>query len=85
MYYVTALLFATMGASAGSEMLLTKVYDTMAKREGDPPAAALLMGWNNIPIRAEKSLYDLAHGLPGAPGAGGISVAHTLPTRLPPS
>ena len=27
MYYVTALLFATMGASAGSEMLLTKVYD----------------------------------------------------------
>ena len=60
MYYVTALLFATMGASAGSEMLLTKVYDSLAKREGDPPAAALLMGWNSIPIRAEKSLYDLA-------------------------
>ncbi|HSQ17703.1 MAG TPA: PEP/pyruvate-binding domain-containing protein, partial [Anaerolineales bacterium] len=38
MYYVTALLFATMGASAGSEMLLTKVYDSLAKREGDPPA-----------------------------------------------
>ncbi len=60
MYYVTALLFATMGASAGSEMLLTRVYNSLAKREGDPPAAALLMGWNSIPIRAEKSLYDLA-------------------------
>ncbi|HSQ16496.1 MAG TPA: PEP/pyruvate-binding domain-containing protein [Anaerolineales bacterium] len=60
MYYVTALLFATMGASAGSEMLLTKLYDSMTKRDGAPPASALLMGWNNIPIRAEKSLYDLA-------------------------
>jgi phosphohistidine swiveling domain-containing protein len=68
MYYVTALLFATMGASAGSEMLLTRLYDSMAKREGDPPASALLMGWNNIPIRAEKSLYDLAMTCQEHPG-----------------
>ncbi len=60
MYYVTALLFATMGASSGSEILLTKAYESLAKREGDPPVATLLMGWNSIPIRAEKSLYDLA-------------------------
>jgi len=60
MYYVCALMFATMGASAGSEMLLTKVYDKFARREGDPPAPVLLMGWDNIPIRSEKSLYDLA-------------------------
>jgi phosphohistidine swiveling domain-containing protein len=59
-YYTDALMFATMGASAGSEGLLTKVYEKMARREGDPPASALLMGWNNIAIRAEKSLYDLA-------------------------
>jgi phosphohistidine swiveling domain-containing protein len=68
MYYVTALLFATMGASAGSEMLLTRLYDSMAKREGDPPASTLLMGWNNIPIRAEKSLYDLAMTCQEHPG-----------------
>jgi len=60
MSYVIALLFATMGASAGSKLLLTNVYNRMAKRDGDPPATALLMGWNNIPVRAEKSLYDLA-------------------------
>jgi pyruvate,water dikinase len=60
MRYVVGLLFATMGASAGSELLLTKVYDKLAKREGDPPATTLLMGWNNIPVRAEKSLYDTA-------------------------
>jgi phosphohistidine swiveling domain-containing protein len=59
-YYIDALLFATMGASAGSEGLLTKVYEKMAWREGDPPVTTLLMGWDNIPIRAEKSLYDLA-------------------------
>ncbi len=59
-YYVTGLLFATMGASAGSEMLLIRVYNRFARREGDPDATVLLMGWDNIPIRAEKSLYDLA-------------------------
>jgi len=59
-YYTSALLFATMGVSAGSEGLLTKVYEKMAQRPGDPPANVLLMGWDNIPIRSEKSLYDLA-------------------------
>jgi len=60
MKYVSTLLFATMGASAGSEMLLTNVYNRVAKREGDPPAPVLVMGWNSIPVQAEKSLYDLA-------------------------
>ena len=60
MYYLGTLMFATMGASAGSEGLLTKVYDKMAKQEGDPHATALLMGYNSIPVQAEKSLYDLA-------------------------
>ena len=59
-YYTSALMFATMGASAGSEGLLTRVYEKMVRRAGDPPATALLMGWDNLPIRAEKSLYDLA-------------------------
>jgi phosphohistidine swiveling domain-containing protein len=58
--YIDGLTFATMGASAGSEGLLTKVYDKMARTAGDPPATALLMGWNNLPVRAEKSLFDLS-------------------------
>lgn len=60
MDYVVALLFATMGASAGSELLLTNLYNRLVRREGDPPAPALLMGWDNIPAQSEKSLYDLA-------------------------
>jgi len=60
MYYAGGLLYATMGASAGSEALLTQVYNKFAKRDGDPEANVLLMGWDNIPVRSEKSLYDIA-------------------------
>jgi pyruvate,water dikinase len=59
-YYICGLMFATMGASAGSEGLLTQIYNKMARQEGDPDAITLLMGWDNIPVRSEKSLYDLA-------------------------
>ncbi len=59
-YYVCGLMFATMGASAGSEGLLTRVYDKFSKGDGDPEASTLLMGWDNVPVRSEKSLYDLA-------------------------
>ncbi len=60
MYYICGLMFATMGASAGSEGLLTRVYDKFAKGEGDPDASVLMMGWDNIPVRSQKSLFDLA-------------------------
>ena len=60
MDYLGTLMFATMGASAGSEGLLTNVYNKMVKREGDPHATTLVMGYNSIPVQAEKSLYDLA-------------------------
>jgi phosphoenolpyruvate synthase/pyruvate phosphate dikinase len=59
-YYVCGLMFATMGASAGSEMLTTRVYNKFAKQDGDPDASVLLMGWDNIPVRSEKSLYNIA-------------------------
>jgi phosphohistidine swiveling domain-containing protein len=60
MDYLGTLMFATMGASAGSEALLTGVYNKIVKREGDPQATTLIMGYNSIPVQAEKSLYDLA-------------------------
>ena len=59
-YYMDGLMFATMGASAGSEMLLTRVYDKVVKQAGDPDVSVLLMGWDNIPMHSEKSLYDIA-------------------------
>jgi phosphohistidine swiveling domain-containing protein len=58
--YLTALQVDTLGAAAGTEGLFTTVYDKFIKREGDPPAATLLLGADNMPIQGEKALYDLA-------------------------
>ena len=42
-----------------SEGLFTLAYK-LVKRRDDPPAPVFLMGYDSLPIRAEKSLYDLA-------------------------
>jgi phosphoenolpyruvate synthase/pyruvate phosphate dikinase len=60
MLHFASLLVATTGASAGSELLFTRVYEKMIRRKDDPAATTFLMGYDSTPIRAEKSLYDLA-------------------------
>ena len=60
MLHLASLMIATMGASGGTEGLFTKVYEKVVRKDGDPAATTFLMGYNSIPIRAEKSLYDLA-------------------------
>ncbi|MBN1886887.1 MAG: hypothetical protein JW850_02820 [Thermoflexales bacterium] len=60
MLHLASLLVATTGASAGSEMLFSRVYDKLVRRVGDPAAVTFLMGYDSTPIQAEKSLYDLA-------------------------
>ncbi|GGI01615.1 PEP/pyruvate-binding domain-containing protein [Arthrobacter liuii] len=42
-----------------SELSFRGFYKTI-RREGDPPAQDFLLGFDSEPIRAEKSLYDLA-------------------------
>lgn len=59
-YHLAALMASTMGPSAGSEGLFTKVYEKTALRPGDPSAPTFLMGYDSIPIKAEKALFDLA-------------------------
>ena len=60
MLHFASLLVATTGASAGAEMLFSRVYDKLIRRAGDPEAPVFLMGYDSTPIQAEKSLYDLA-------------------------
>ncbi len=60
MLHFSSLLVATTGASAGAEMLFTRVYDKLIQRKDDPAATVFLMGYDSTPIQAEKSLYDLA-------------------------
>ncbi len=60
MDHLSILQVDTLGASAGSEGLFTSLYTRWFKREDDPAAAVFMMGFDTIPIRSEKSLYDLA-------------------------
>ena len=57
-----------------SEALFTTFYNRLVRRRGDPPAHIFLLGFDSMPIRAEKSLYDLATWCQEHPG-----IARTLP------
>jgi rifampicin phosphotransferase len=54
-------------AAATSEMLFTWFYDSVVRTKDDPPAQVFLLGYDSEPIRAEKSLYDLATWTRGHP------------------
>jgi hypothetical protein len=53
-----------------SEALFTMFYNRLVRREGDPPAQTFLLGFDSMPILAEKSLYDLASWSREHPGQG---------------
>ncbi len=55
-----ALVSGVLPAAWISEALFTITYGKLIKRRDDPTAPTYLLGFDSIPIRAEKSLYDLA-------------------------
>jgi pyruvate,water dikinase len=46
--------------AASSEVAFTRLYDALVRHPGEPSAASFLVGFDSSPIRAEKSLWDLA-------------------------
>ncbi|MGY3319036.1 PEP/pyruvate-binding domain-containing protein [Arthrobacter sp. TE12232] len=54
--------------AATSEISFRAYYDKLVRRNGDAPAQTFLLGYDSEPIRAEKSLYDLAAWVRGVPG-----------------
>jgi phosphohistidine swiveling domain-containing protein len=60
MLHLASLMVATTGAAAGAEMLFTRVYEKLVRQRGDPRPDTFLMGYDSTPIRADKSLHDLA-------------------------
>jgi phosphohistidine swiveling domain-containing protein len=54
--------------AATSEITFRAFYDKLVRRDGDSPATAFLLGYDSEPIRAEKSLYDLAGWARSDPG-----------------
>ena len=59
-HHLGALMASTMGPSAGSETLFTNIYEKLVRKDGDPSASTYLMGFDNIPLKSEKALFDLA-------------------------
>jgi rifampicin phosphotransferase len=54
--------------AATSELSFRAIYDKFVRRDGDPPAQTFLLGYDSEPIRAEKSLWDLAAWARSDPG-----------------
>ncbi|HYW89508.1 MAG TPA: PEP/pyruvate-binding domain-containing protein, partial [Chloroflexota bacterium] len=50
-----------------SEAAFTLVYERLIRRAKEPPALTFMLGFDSTPIRAEKSLYDLAEWARGHP------------------
>jgi len=57
-YYVSVQL--VLAVANLSESIFTNLYNRLIRHKSDPPALTFLLGFDSTPIRAEKSLYDLA-------------------------
>ena len=78
--------------AATSEISFRAYYDKFVRRDGDPPALTFLLGYDSEPIRAEKSLYDLAAWAREVPGLAQAilteptaALAESQRTGLPPA
>lgn len=67
--------------AATSEISFGAYYDKFVRREGDPPALTFILGYDSEPIRADKSLYDLAAWARGVPGLA-AAILHEPTTAL---
>ncbi|MET3172512.1 UNVERIFIED_ORG: phosphohistidine swiveling domain-containing protein [Arthrobacter sp. UYCu721] len=67
--------------AATSEISFRAYYDKFVRRDGDPPALTFILGYDSEPIRAEKSLYDLAAWARGVPGLAS-EILHEPTTAL---
>jgi pyruvate,water dikinase len=78
-------------AASSSELSFSRFYATLVKHKRDPEASIFLLGFDSLPLRAEKSLFDLALWIKTQPELAnyilkspteGVCVA--LQTRVPP-
>ena len=63
----SALVSGVIPAAWITEAIFTNVYNRLIRRRGDPSAPTYLLGYDSLPIRADKSLYSLAEWVRGAP------------------
>lgn len=68
--------------AAGSEMVFSRFYRALVRRPGDPPPTTFLLGFDSVPIRSEKSLYDLAGWVCARPVLAGRLTTSSTPQLL---
>lgn len=57
----------TLPAASSSEIMFTRFYNSLIRRDGDPEANIFLLGFETVGVRSEKSLYDLSRWLKERP------------------
>jgi pyruvate,water dikinase len=66
--YYTVAQSGPIPSALGSETSFGRFYRALVKRRHDPDESIFLLGLDNFPLRAEKSLFDLAQGIKTQPG-----------------
>ncbi len=82
-------------SATGSELSLSRFYNILVRHKGDPEASVFLIGLDSLPLRAEKSLFDLSQWIISQPGLteyfrksnakeiyGSLSQADSVPAGL---
>jgi pyruvate,water dikinase len=59
-HYIYSIQGGILPAAYMSETVFTGFYEKMVRKAEDPPALTFMLGFDSLPIRSEKSLYDLA-------------------------
>jgi len=57
----------TLPAASMGEIFFQRLYNSLIKRKGDPEFTTFLFGFENMTVRAEQSLYDIATWLKANP------------------
>jgi pyruvate,water dikinase len=91
-HYIYTVQGGILPAAYMSEAAFTFFYSRFVRKANDPPALTFLLGFDSLPIRAEKSLYDLGQWCRERPGlanlltgTGSVHIAAWLgdPAALP--
>jgi pyruvate,water dikinase len=59
-HYIYSIQGGILPAAYMSETVFTGFYEKTVRKADDPPALTFMLGFDSLPIRSEKSLYDLA-------------------------
>ena len=78
--YYTVIQSSTLPTASSSEMIFTSIYQ-MVSRKDEPKAATLLFGLETVPLRAEKSLFDLGMWIRERPALRDFTL-HTSTEKL---